>query len=295
MVVYTKGAGSGRPDGEFLFEPPVRSRMTDGNGQQDGSVVEIGTDGYVGRITLDRPEAMNTFSTELATDLDDALKRFEADDGVRAVVVDGAGNAFSAGIDLTEHADHDGEAAYETWVSGMEEPFITISEMGTPVIAAAHGHAAANGLGLVAACDLAVAATGTMFGATAPKVGLFCMGPAVPLMDAVVRKRCLELLLTGELIDAETAREWGLINRVTPAGEHVEGAMEYAETIASKSPTAIQRGKRAYYEMEGKGYAEALEYSNEQFAALCATDDAKAGIDAFLNGEPLDADEWPNN
>ncbi len=268
--------------------------MTSNSNTDDESVVEVETDGYVGRITLDRPQAMNTFSTALATELDDALERFEADTGVRAIVIDGAGSAFSAGIDLTEHADHDDEPAYEEWVSGMEEPFLTISGMGTPVIAAAHGHAAANGLGLVAACDLAVGATGTMFGATAPKVGLFCMGPAVPLMDAVVRKRCLELLLTGELIDAETAREWGLINRVSPPDEHVEAAMEYAETIASKSPTAIQRGKRAYYEMDGKGYADALEYSNEQFAALCATADATDGIEAFLSGDPLEADEWPN-
>jgi enoyl-CoA hydratase/carnithine racemase len=268
--------------------------MTESGISDDADAVIVDTDGYVGRITLDRPEAMNTFSTGLAADLDSALRRLEADDDVRAIVVDGAGKAFSAGIDLTEHAQFDDEAAYEEWVAGMEEPFVTIAEMGTPVIAAAHGHAAANGLGLVAACDLAVAASGTMFGATAPKVGLFCMGPAVPLMDAVVRKRCLELLLTGELIDADTAHEWGLLNRVAPADGHVEAAMEYAETIASKSPTAIRRGKRAYYEMEGLGYADALEYSNEQFAALCTTADADAGIEAFLNGEPLDADEWPN-
>ncbi len=267
--------------------------MTDGDRDESDAVI-VDTEGYVGRITLDRPEAMNTFSTELAAELDSALRRLEADADVRAVVVDGAGKAFSAGIDLTEHARFDDEAAYEEWVAGMEEPFVTITEMGTPVIAAAHGHAAANGLGLVAACDLAVAAEGTMFGATAPKVGLFCMGPAVPLMDAVVRKRCLELLLTGELIDADTAHEWGLLNRVAPAGSHVEAAMEYAETIASKSPTAIRRGKQAYYEMEGLGYTDALEYSNEQFAALCTTADADTGIEAFLSGEPLDADEWPN-
>ena len=258
----------------------------------EDAVVTAETGGYVGRITLDRPEAMNTFSTELATDLDAALRAHESDDEVRAIVIDGSGDAFSAGIDLTEHAERDGGDAYEEWVASMEEPFATIAGMGTPVIAAAHGHAAANGLGLVAACDLAVAADGTMFGATAPKVGLFCMGPAVPLMDAVVRKRCLELLLTGELIDADTALEWGLINATAPAGEHVDAAMEYAETIASKSPTAIQRGKRAYYEMEGMDYAEALEYSNEQFAGLCTTADAEAGIEAFLGGEPLDADEW---
>ena len=268
--------------------------MTRPDTVREGAVVEVGTDGYVGRITLDRPEAMNTFSTELAADLDAALRAHEADEEVRAIVVDGSGDAFSAGIDLTEHADYDDGDAYEEWVASMEEPFATIAGMGTPVIAAAHGHAAANGLGLVAACDLAVAADGTMFGATAPKVGLFCMGPAVPLMDAVVRKRCLELLLTGELIEADTAREWGLINEVAPAGEHVDAAMEYAETIASKSPTAIRRGKRAYYEMAGMGYADALEYSNEQFAGLCTTADAEAGIEAFLGGDPLDADEWPD-
>lgn len=268
--------------------------MADSDSRDDENAVVTDTDGYVGRITLDRPEAMNTFSTGLAAELDSALHRLEADAEIRAIVVDGAGSAFSAGIDLTEHAQFDDETAYEEWVAGMEKPFVTITEMGTPVIAAAHGHAAANGLGLVAACDLAVAADGTMFGATAPKVGLFCMGPAVPLMDAVVRKRCLELLLTGELIDAETAHEWGLINRVASADGHVEAAMEYAETIASKSPTAIRRGKKAYYEMEGLGYTDALEHSNEQFAALCTTADASVGIEAFLNGDPLDADEWPN-
>lgn len=266
--------------------------MPDANESLHGAV-ELDTDEHVGRITLDRPGAMNTFNTELASDLDVGLKTHEADADVRAVVIEGAGDAFSAGIDLTEHAQFDDESAYEEWVAGMEEPFTTIAEMGTPVIAAVHGHAAANGLGLVAACDLAVATEGTKFGATAPKVGLFCMGPAVPLMNAVVRKRCLELLLTGELIDAETAADWGLINRVTPAGEHVETADEYAETIAAKSPTAVQRGKEAYYEMTGMGYTDALEYSNEQFAALCTTDDAAIGIDAFLGGEPLDADEWP--
>ncbi len=266
--------------------------MTEANEPLYGAV-ETDTDEHIGRITLDRPGAMNTFNTRLARDLDTALKAHEADANVRAVVIDGAGDAFSAGIDLTEHTQFDEEAAYKEWVAGMEEPFVTIAEMGTPVIAAVHGHAAANGLGLVAACDLAVAAEGTKFGATAPKVGLFCMGPAVPLMDAVVRKRCLELLLTGELIDAETAVDWGLINRVTPESEHVEAADEYAETIAAKSPTAVQRGKEAYYEMAGMGYTDALEYSNEQFAALCTTADAETGIEAFLGGEPLDADEWP--
>lgn len=257
--------------------------------------IETDREGYVGRLTLDRPAAMNTFSTDLARDLDDALSAFEAMDEIRAIVVDGAGEAFSAGIDVGEHADFDTEAEYEEWVSRMEQPFVTLTEMGTPVIAAAHGHAAANGFGLVAAADLAVAAEGTQLGATAPKVGLFCMGPAVPLMGTATRKRVLELLLTGNLIDAETAHDWGMLNRVAPAGEHVASAMELAEIIAGKSPEAVQRGKQAFYEMADMDYADALAHSNEAFAALCATDDAHEGIEAFLGGEPLDADEWPGN
>ncbi len=255
--------------------------------------VTVSDDGHLATITLDRPERLNTFSTQLAVDLDDALHALEDDDGVRAIVVTGAGDAFSAGIDLSEHGDHDGQAAFETWVTRMEEPFHTIAEMGTPVVAAAHGHAAANGVGLVAACDLAVAAEGTGFGATAPKVGLFCMGPAVPLRENLPRKRALELLLTGDLVEAETALEWGLVNRVVPEGEHVEAAMEFAETIASKSPVAVQMGKEAFHEMAKMDYHEALEFSNERFAAVCATADAREGIGAFLDDDPLGPEEWP--
>jgi enoyl-CoA hydratase/carnithine racemase len=255
--------------------------------------IETERTGYVGRITLARPEAMNTFSTRLARELDDALDEFDEEPDVRAIVVDGAGDAFSAGIDLSEHADHESKEAYREWVARMEEPFHTLVEMRTPVVAAVHGHAAANGLGLVAACDLAVAAEGTRFGATAPKVGLFCMGPAVPLMSSVTRKRYNELLLTGELIDAETALDWGLINRVVPEGEHVDRAMDLAEPMVEKSPVGIQMGKEAVTTMAELPYHEAIEYSNERFADLCTTDDAREGIRAFLDGEPLDAGEWP--
>lgn len=247
----------------------------------------------VGVITLSRPERLNTFSTRLAEELDDALRGFDDDPDVRAIVVEGAGEAFSAGIDLTEYeADADREDHLE-WVARMEEPFRTIAHVGTPVVAAAHGHAAANGIGLVAACDLAVLAEGTKLGATAPKVGLFCMGPAVPLMRSLAQKRCLELLLTGDLIDAETAEGWGLVNRVVPAERLRAEALDLAGTIAEKSPVAVRMGKEAYYEMVDMAYDEALSYSNERFADLCGTADAAEGIAAFLDGEPLDADEWP--
>lgn len=257
------------------------------------ATVETSRDGFVGSITLARPASMNTFSTDLAVALDEALDRFEAADDVRAIVVDGAGDAFSAGIDLTEHGEYDTKEAYEEWVARMEQPFHTLAEMRTPVVAAAHGHAAANGLGLVAACDLAVAAEGTMFGATAPKVGLFCMGPAVPLMETVSRKRALELVLTGDLIDAETALEWGVLNRVVPAGEHVDAATDLAASIADKSPVAVQLGKEAFYELSDLDYHEAIVHSNDRFAELCTTADAHEGIDAFLDGNTLSGDDWP--
>ncbi|MFQ3295493.1 MAG: enoyl-CoA hydratase/carnithine racemase [Natrialbaceae archaeon] len=255
--------------------------------------VKTDREGYVGLVTLDRPASMNTFSTQLAVDLDDALWELEDDEDVRAVVVDGAGRAFSAGIDVSEHGDYETEAEYEEWVSKMEVPFVTLRNMETPVIAAAHGHAAANGVGLVAACDLAVAAEGTQLGATAPKVGLFCMGPAVPLRRTLPDKRTLELILTGKLIDAETALDWGLVNEVVPEDELQEAATDLANEIASKSPMAIRMGKTAYDEMADMDYEEALAYSNGRFAELCATADAEAGIAAFLDGDPLDADEWP--
>ena len=251
--------------------------------------VIVENENHLGTITLDRPAEMNTFSRQLARDLDDALWELEEKSEVRVIIVKGAGNAFSAGIDVSEHSQFETEAEYEQWVAGMEEPFLTLAEMGTPTIAAAHGHAVANGLGLLAACDLAVLAEGTKLGATAPKVGLFCMGPAIPLMRSVTEKRCLELLLTGDLIDAETALDWGLANRLVSEEELDETAQELATSIAENSPTAVQHGKRTYYETADMPYEDALTHSNAEFGKLCATADAAEGIDAFLSGrEP----EW---
>ncbi len=240
---------------------------------------------HIGELVLDRPEELNTFSLQLAQDLNDALLAFEQDPTIRVIIIRGAGDAFSAGIDVSEHAEYGTRAGYQQWVNAMERPFVTLTEMGTPTIAAAHGHAVANGLGLLAACDLAVLAKGTRLGATAPKLGLFCMGPAVPLMRSLTEKRCLELLLTGDMITAETAYDWGLANRLVPEEELFETAVNLADSIAENSPVAVQRGKQAYYTMADMDYEAAIPYSNREFAALCATDDAADGIAAFLAGE----------
>ncbi|HDM09296.1 MAG TPA: enoyl-CoA hydratase/isomerase family protein [Desulfobacteraceae bacterium] len=236
---------------------------------------------HIGIISLNRPDQFNTFNTALATELNRALIELDNDAEIRVVVIRGIGKAFSAGIDVSEYFGKTQREYYE-WVSLMERMVHVIAYMKKPVIASAHGFAVANGAGLIAACDLAVVAEGTKIGATAINVGLFCMGPAVPMSRSLGRKRCLEMLLTGDMIDAHTAEQWGLVNKVVPAEKLEEATMGLAQKLAEKSPLALQMGKRAFYGMSDMEYGKALEYSNEVFAALCTTEDAEEGIKAFL-------------
>jgi enoyl-CoA hydratase/carnithine racemase len=235
----------------------------------------------VGLIMLNRPDHMNTFSMVLAKELHGALDELEHDVHIRAVVIRGEGKSFCAGIDLAEFPGKT-LLEYREWIGWMEKMNLTIAGMGKPVIAAVHGYAVANGAGLLAAADLAIAAEGTRIGTTAINVGLFCMGPAVPLSRCVGRKKALELLLTGTMIDAREAERIGLVNRVVPSEELEETAMELANELAAKSPIALQMGKHAFYTMADMEYAKALEYMNEVMAELCTTEDAKEGVDAFL-------------
>jgi enoyl-CoA hydratase/carnithine racemase len=158
---------------------------------------------------------------------------------------------------------------------------LTIAQMVKPVIVAAHGVAAANGAGLVAAADLAIISEGTRIGTSAINVGLFCMGPAVPLSRSLGRKLSLEMLLTGDFIDAERAERIGLVNKVVPEDKLMDEVMNLATKLASKSPIALQMGKKTFYTMSDMEFEKALEYSNEMFAELCTTEDAIEGIRAF--------------
>ncbi|MEL7597800.1 MAG: enoyl-CoA hydratase-related protein, partial [Clostridiaceae bacterium] len=169
------------------------------------------------------------------------------------------------------------------WVEAMEKMSITIANMAKPVIASVHKVAVANGIGLVASADLAVAAKDTKFGATAVKVGLFCMGPAVPLSRCLGRKKALELLLTGDLIDAEEAERIGLINKVVENEKLEEETLELAKKIAVLSPLGVQMGKKSFYKSADLEYSKAFELVNNHFAMLCTTEDANEGVDAFLN------------
>lgn len=236
----------------------------------------------IGRITLNRPEQLNTFTSALALEFNQALAEMEEDDAVRAIVVRGAGKAFCAGIDINELAGKNG-LDYYLWVRRMEEMSVRIAKMGTPVIASVQDLAVANGIGIVASADLAVAAEGARFGATAINVGLFCMGPAVALSRNIGRKMALELLLTGELITAEEAFRVGLVNRVVPAESLEAQTMDLAGKIAAKSPLAVRLGKKSFYAMQDMEYEKAFEMVNNHFALLCSTEDAHEGVDAFLN------------
>jgi enoyl-CoA hydratase/carnithine racemase len=236
---------------------------------------------HVGVVTLNRPEAMNTFNSEMAIELCQALIQLDNDKGIRVVVVKGAGKAFSVGIDITEFFGKS-QREYREWVGLMEQMNHVIAYMKKPVIASVHGFAVANGAGLLAACDLAIVAEGTKIGATAINVGLFCMGPAVPLSRSLGRKRCMEMLLTGDMVSAVDAERWGLVNKVVPPDQLEEATMALANQLAEKSPLALQMGKQAFYGMSDMEYGKALAYSNEAFAALCMVEDATEGINAFL-------------
>lgn len=236
---------------------------------------------HIGWITFNRPDQLNTFTTPLAREFNQALAEFEKDPEVRVVIVNSEGKAFCAGIDVNE-LEGKSPLDYYNWVQQMEEMSLRIAEMGTPVIASVQDVAVANGIGVVASADLAVAAEGARFGATAVNVGLFCMGPAVALSRNLGRKKALELLLTGEMITTEEAFRIGLINKVVPMEELASETLALAKKIAEKSPLAVQLGKKSFYRMEDLEYEKAYEMVGNHFALLCSTEDAHEGVNAFF-------------
>lgn len=244
-------------------------------------MIETGQD-FITTITLNRANQMNTFNTPMARELADALSQADKDEQTRVIIIKGAGRAFCAGIDISEFFDRTANQ-YRRWIERMERPLAAIGHMNKPVIAQVHGVAAANGAGLVAAADLAVASENARIGLTAINVGLNCVGPVVPVARSVGRKRALELLLFGDLIKAPQALEMGLINKVVATDDLEKETREWAARLAQKSPLALQIAKKAFYTASDMDYDRAFQYMNEAFARLCTTQDAREGVDAFLN------------
>ncbi|MCK5696128.1 MAG: enoyl-CoA hydratase/isomerase family protein [Desulfobacula sp.] len=240
---------------------------------------------HVATLTLNRPESMNTFSSQMAAELNQALIDLDLNPSVRVILLKGSGRAFCAGIDVTELA---GKTAieYREWIEKMEQPLVTISKLKKPVIAQLHGVAAANGMGLIAAADLVIASEDARMGLTAINVGLNCIGPIIPVSRCVGRKKALELLLYGNLIKTPEALSLGLINKIVPNDELESQALKWAIELAQKSPIAVQIAKTGFYHSEDMNYEDQFAYMNEAFARLCTTDDAKEGVNAFFEKRP---------
>ena len=245
----------------------------------------VRTDGSATRITLDRPERRNALSLELMGELTQALRDCADQLSQRVVVIEGAGPAFSAGHDLAEMIGREESflrELFETCTAMME----TIHELPQPVIAKVHGIATAAGCQLVAACDLAVAADSARFATPGVKIGLFCSTPMVPVSRAVGRKRAMEMLLTGEPIDARTALDWGLVNRVVPADELDAAVSGLVATISRSSSYTVATGKRAFYDQVDRPERGAYEHCTAVMTDNALAADAQEGMSAFLDKRP---------
>jgi enoyl-CoA hydratase/carnithine racemase len=232
-------------------------------------------------LTLNRPEQRNALSTPLMRELTDTLQRESARPDVRAIVLRASGAAFSAGHDLKELLDRSLDEEREVFdlCTRMME---TVQRIPQPVIAAVQGIATAAGCQLVATCDLAVASEAAKFATPGVKIGLFCSTPMVALSRNIGRKRALEMLLSGRPIDAQTAADWGLVNRVVPAAELDAAALELAHQVASASPLTLRIGKQAFYRQIDATQDEAYELMSETMAENAMTCDAQEGMSAFL-------------
>jgi len=238
-------------------------------------------EGVAARITLNRPEKRNALSLELMEELIIALRSLGSDPRIRSIVIEGAGPAFSAGHDLNEMIDRD-LPFYQRLFDVCTELMETIHQVPQPVIAKVHGVATAAGCQVVAACDLAVASDDARFATPGVRIGLFCSTPMVPLSRAIGRKRALEMLLTGELIEASTALEWGLVNRVVPQEQLEEAVGELVHAVARSSPLTVAIGKEAFYAQVELDEHRAYDLTKSVMVMNTMAADAQEGICAFL-------------
>jgi enoyl-CoA hydratase/carnithine racemase len=237
-------------------------------------------------LTLANPPA-NALSMMAMEALQAELDRARDDRSVRVVVIAAAGKLFCAGHDLKQmtarRADADrGKAYFEETFAACSRLMQSIVNLPKPVIAAVDGIATAAGCQLVACCDLAIASERATFGVNGIDVGLFCTTPSVALSRNMSRKHAMEMLLTGEMIDAKTARDFGLVNRVVPPEYLNQIVNKYAETIAAKSPTAMRMGKKGFYEQADLGLAEAYDSASRVMIDNMLAGDAEEGIAAFI-------------
>ncbi|HTW83917.1 MAG TPA: enoyl-CoA hydratase [Candidatus Sulfotelmatobacter sp.] len=238
-------------------------------------------DDGIATLTLNRPEKRNALSLEVMLELTAAFEALGADRGVRVVVLRGVGPAFSSGHDLREmlaRSVDDYRRTFDVCVKLMQ----TVQAIPQPVIAEIAGIATAAGCQLVATCDLAVASSEARFATPGVKIGLFCTTPMVALTRAIGRKRAMEMLLTGEPIDAQTAAEWGLVNRVVPPEQLSAATRALAARIADAASFVVGLGKAAFYAQIDLDQPKAYAYAKEVMSMNALAEDAQEGMGAFV-------------
>ena len=240
----------------------------------------------VATVTLNRGERFNALSLPMIGALESAVDALAQDAGVRAVVIAARGRGFCAGHDLKEMRAHPDLLWQRELFSACGRMMQKLTQLPQPVIARVHGIATAAGCQLVSMCDLAVASDTAKFALPGVNVGVFCSTPAVGVARNIARKRVMEMLLTGAMIDAPTALAWGLVNRVVPEAGLDAAVKEFTDVIVARSPAVVALGKRAFYQQIDRGMAGAYETAGEAMACNLLEPDAAEGIDAFLGKRP---------
>ena len=238
--------------------------------------------GGVATLTMNRPAQFNLLTSEMIDALQGALDEIEQDPNVRVIVLAAAGKGFCAGHDLKEIRDLQTQPKIEGLFRRCSRMMVSMTRMPQPVIARVQGAAAAAGCQLVAQCDLAVASEVAKFTAPGVTWGFLCSTPGVAIGRNLARKHAMEMLLTGDLIDAKRALEWGLVNRVVPGEALDEAVNALAHKIASKPRTTIAEGKRAFYEQMDLGIERAYEMASRVITASFVHEEGREGIDAFI-------------
>jgi enoyl-CoA hydratase/carnithine racemase len=242
-------------------------------------------DGVV-TLTLNRPGQFNSLSQAMLTGLQRTLDDIAADKSARVVVIAGAGKAFCAGHDLKEMRANRNPGFIRALFDQCSKMMLTLTRMPQPVIARVHGIATAAGCQLVSMCDLAVGSNEARFATSGINVGLFCATPGVGLSRNVSRKHAMEMLLTGDFIDAQRALEYGLVNRVVAADQLDASVLQLAQSIAAKTPVAVAAGKQMFYRQLELGFEQAYALAAETMACNMMADDAAEGVDAFIAKRP---------
>jgi enoyl-CoA hydratase/carnithine racemase len=247
----------------------------------DSPLLRSASEGVV-TLTLNRPDQFNSLSTELLDELQKNLDDIAADDSLRVVVLVGAGKAFCAGHDLKQMRANHNKGYMQQLFRQCGRVMTTITRMPQPVVARVHGIATAAGCQLVATCDLAVASDNARFAVSGINIGLFCSTPAVALSRNMGRKQAMEMLLTGDFIDAAEAQRRGLVNRVVPLDRLDAEVKALTDSICAKSAVAVRLGKQLFYQQLEMGLEGAYQVASETMACNMMVDDAGEGIDAFM-------------